>query len=128
MTTRDELLRRLWKHINSYTTPYYVGRVLVREDDLDQVMARGKQLPNEPFADAGPAIERILAAGADRRDLRLVLRWAAYGAVFDTLYEIEGLGSGDLDGIHELLLNADPSGMEGRPGSADAAATMAAPK
>jgi hypothetical protein len=41
------------------------------------------------------------------------------GAVFDTLCEIEraGVDCKDLIGLHE---SADPSGMEGRPGSADA--------
>jgi hypothetical protein len=50
-------------------------------------------------------------------------REAAYGAVFSTLY---GIGDPGVDGdevfmLHEELLMADPSGMEGRPGSAAAA-------
>ena len=46
----------------------------------------------------------------------LLLRYAAY--------EIDPAGAGvdskGLIGLHELLLSADPSGMDGRPGSADA--------
>jgi hypothetical protein len=124
MTTREELLLRLWGCINRHVIPYYVGCVLVREDELDGIVERAKQRPDEPFADAGAAIERILTAGAARRDLCLVLRYATYGGIFDALYEIDPEGAGvdckDLAGLYELLLSADPSGMEGRPGSADA--------
>jgi len=135
MTTKEELLRRLWSHINSYVTPYYMGRALVREDELDRIVEEDRKRPGEPFADTGPAIERILAAGAARRDLCLVLRWAAYGAVFDTLHQIDpdpeagaGVDCKGLVGLHEWLLSADPSGMEGRPGSADAITAMHRPK
>ena len=131
MTTREELLRRLWSHINSYVAPHYIGGALVREDELDKIVEEDKKRPADPFADTGPAIERILAAGAARRDLCLVLRWTAYRAVFDTLYEIDpeaGVDSKDLIGLYESLLSADPSGMEGRPGSADAITAMHRPR
>jgi hypothetical protein len=62
----------------------------------------------------------------------LALRYAAYCAVFDTLYqldpEVANVDSIDLVGLYELLLSADPTGMEGRPGSAGAAAALAKPK
>jgi hypothetical protein len=67
MTTQEELLQRLWSRINSHVTPYYIGRALVREDELDRIVEHSKQRPDQPFADAGAAIERILAAGARRR-------------------------------------------------------------
>jgi hypothetical protein len=90
----------------------------VRDDELDRLVEQDRQRPGDPFADTGPAIERILAAGAARGDHCLVLRCAAYGAVFNTLYEIDPEGAGvdckDLIGLYELLLSADPSGMEGR--------------
>jgi hypothetical protein len=96
----------------------------VREDELDRIMERSKQHPDQPFADAGAATERILASGAQRRHVCILLRYAAYGAVFDTLYEIDperaGVDCKDLIGLYEFLLSADPSEMEGRPGSADA--------
>jgi hypothetical protein len=114
MTTKEELLEQLWDRINIY----------VVQDDLDEIVERSKRLPDEPFADAGAAIERILAAGAQRRDVCLLLRYAAYRGVFDTLYVIDPEGAEvdckDLIDLHEWLLSADPSGMEGRPGSADA--------
>jgi hypothetical protein len=78
-----------------------------------------------------PLKAMILAAGAARRALCLVLRYAAYGAAFNTLYEIDpewaGVDCKDLIGLYELLLSADPSGMEGRPGSADAVTAMHRP-
>jgi hypothetical protein len=131
MTTREELLQRLWGHINCHVIPYHVGRALVREDELDRIVGECKQRPDKPFGDAGAALERILGAGAQRRDLCLLLRYAAYNAVFSTLYEIDPEGAGvdckHLVGLYECLLSADPSGMEGRPGSADAVTTMHRP-
>jgi len=111
--TKDELLQELWERgINAYLRP----------DQLDN-MKRNSSDPDQPFGDTGPAIERILAAGASRRDLCLLLRYVAYRAVFDTLYCIDDpkVDKSDLDDLHEYLLSADPSRMEGRPGSADAA-------
>src|SRR6266550_254081 len=97
MATRQELLDHLWKEvINAHW----------RDEALDNIVGNCKRDSEGPFGDTGAAIERLLAAGVSRRDLRLVLRNAAYEAVFGTLYE--------------GLLAADPSGMEGRPGSADA--------
>jgi hypothetical protein len=112
MATRQELLEHLWKEIIN---------VCSRDQALDNIVRNGKRDPDGPFGDTGPAIERLLAAGAARRDLRLVLRHAAYGAVFGTLYALSdpGLDGHDIGTLHEDLLMADPSGMEGRPGSAD---------
>jgi hypothetical protein len=63
-----------------------------------------------------------LAAGVSRRDLGFVLRNVAYEAVYGTLYSLSDPGAEDDDvgTLYEELLMADPSGMEGRPGSADA--------
>jgi ATP-dependent Clp protease adapter protein ClpS len=111
--TKEELLEELWaREINAHLRP----------DELDG-MTRHSSDPDQPFGDTGPAIERILATGASRRDLSLLLRYVAYRAVFGTLYCIEdsGVDKSDLEDLHEYLLSADPSGMEGRPGSADAA-------
>jgi hypothetical protein len=111
--TKDQLLHKLWTRIiNAHLRPA----------DLDNTIKYASN-PDQPFGDTGPAIERILAAGASRRDLGLLLRYTAYSAVFDTLYCIEdpGVDRNDLEDLHEYLLSADPSGMEGYPGSADAA-------
>lgn len=109
--TADELLKKLWiKSINDYMNP----------ESLDTIIEKFSN-DKRPFGDTGPALERVLSAGASRRDLGLLLRYAAYCAVFDTLYEIEDpeFDKSDVEGLHESILSADPSGMEGFPGSAD---------
>lgn len=114
MATREKLLEHLWKEV--------INAVL-RDEALDNIVKNCRRDPDGPFGDTGAAIERLLAAGASRRDLRLVLRGAAYEAVFGTLYALgdPGLeGDDDAGTLYEELLTADPSGMEGRPGSADA--------
>jgi hypothetical protein len=76
--------------------------------------------PDSPFADIGPIVARLLALGASRRDLSLLLRFAAYEEAFSvvSLLEDPGLDEEQMDGLHENILGADPSGLEGRPGSA----------
>jgi hypothetical protein len=113
MATREELLDHLWKEI---INPH------LRDAALDNIVQNCKRNPDGAFGDTGPAIERMLMAGASRRDLCLVLRTAAYEAVFGTLYAIcdPGVDDNDVFMLFEELLSADPSGMEGRPGSADA--------
>jgi hypothetical protein len=114
MATREEFLRHLWTEIiNS----------VFRDSALDNIVSNCKRDLVGPFGDTGPAIERMLAAGISRRDLRLVLRLVAYEAVFGTLYSLGEPGldqDDDASTLYEELLMADPSGMEGRPGSADA--------
>jgi len=111
MGTRRELLQHLW---------HEVINVKLREERLDEIVRSSRRDANGPFADTGPAIERIIAAGASSSDLCLVLRAAAYEAVFATLYSLgdPGVDGDDVFMLHEELLTADPSGMEGRPGSA----------
>jgi hypothetical protein len=109
MPSRVELLRHLWTEIIE---------VLGREDGFDNLIANSARDPNGPFADAGPAMERILATGASRGDLSIVLRSTAYDAVFSTLYALDDPGVADGESVlmlHEELLTADPSGREGRP-------------
>lgn len=54
------------------------GRALVREDELDRIVEDCRQQPDQPVADAGAAIERILAA-------RCRVRAAACGALIGYL-------------------------------------------
>jgi hypothetical protein len=113
MTTRAEFFEHLWREVINAS---------VREGALDDVVKNCARNPDGPFGDTGAAIERLLAAGASRRDLRLVLRQAAYEAVFGTLYALSDPGldeSEEAGSLYEELLMADPSGMEGRPGSMD---------
>lgn len=113
MSTREELLAHLWSEVINPN---------LRSHGLDQAIAYARARPDEPFADSGPAMERLRALGADPRDICLLMRHAAYEAVFGTLYAIgdPGVDGGKVFMLHEDLLGADPSGMEGRPGSADA--------
>ncbi len=114
MATREELLDHLWKEVIN---------VYLRDQALDNIIKNCKRNPDGSFGDTGAAIERLLAAGVSRHDLRLVLRNIAYEAAFGTLYALSDPGpeeEEDVSTLYEELLMADPSGMEGRPGSADA--------
>jgi hypothetical protein len=113
MATREELLAHLWNKVIN---------VLLDDQGLDNIISNRRRDPNGPFGLTGAALERLLAAGS-RRDLRLVLRNIAYEAAFGTLYALSDPGldeDDDVTTLYEELLTADPSGMEGRPGSADA--------
>ena len=110
MGTREELLQYLWGTIiNSY----------LNDDAVTDIIDNCKGSENEPFGDTGPTLERMLASGASKADIALVMRAVAYEAVFGTLYALDdpGVGNGDVFMLHEELLIADPSGMEGRPDS-----------
>ena len=114
MASREELLKHLWQQvINTNVDPA----------SIKAEIARSKARPNDPFADTGPALERLLVAGAAPSDICLVRREAAYAATFATLYAIgdPGVDGDNVFMLFEELLTADPSGMEGRPGSAGAA-------
>ena len=114
MPMREKLLAYLWTDVINLN---------LREASLDNIISHCRRSPTGPFGDTGPAIERMLAAGVSKRDLCLVLRATAYSAVFGTLYSLSDPGSDeddDVSTLYEELLMADPSGMEGRPGSADA--------
>jgi hypothetical protein len=114
MAMRERLLDHLWKAVIN---------VHLRHQALDNIVENCRRNPDGPFGDTGAAIERLLAAGASRRDLRLVLRNIAYEAAFGTLYALSDPGPEEGDDVSTLyaeLLMADPSGMEGCPGSADA--------
>lgn len=112
MATRDEFLEHLWtNHINVY----------MQEDWIDKEIAMSQRYPNAPFADIGPILSRLLALGATRRELSLIARTAEYNGAFDALYALggqPGVEGVDHVGLAESLLMADPSGLEGRPGSA----------
>src|SRR5688572_23704915 len=113
VASRTELLTHLWREtINA--------NLNVRS--LEHMIAGSKLHPDAPFADTGPAIERLLALGASPEDICLVRREAAYDAVFATLYALDdpGVDNRDVFMLHESLLTADPTGLEGRPGSAKA--------
>jgi hypothetical protein len=110
MASRGEFLRAIWKEI--INAP-------LSEVWIDNAQKRAAKEPNAPFADVGSVLDRLLAAGASRRDLSLICRSAAYETVFGLLYMLEDAGVDDNSSpLFESLLGADPSGKEGRPGSA----------
>tara|TARA_R110001606_G_C15021925_1_gene609885 strand:+ start:199 stop:543 length:345 start_codon:yes stop_codon:yes gene_type:complete len=114
MATRKELLQHLWdQEINAY----------LRDDVLGNIVQDAERNPEGALSDGGLAIKRLMDAGASRRDLSLAFRSIAYETVFSTLYALTdpGADNDDVLMLHEELLSADPSGMEGRPGSGDIA-------
>jgi hypothetical protein len=112
MPTREQFLRLVWDKL--------INAPMTNAAWIDNTIAAAKRNPQEPFADTGPALERLLSKGADRRDISLVVRSEIYEAIFSLLYMLDdpGVDARDVFMLHESLLSADPSGKEGRPGSA----------
>ena len=112
MSSEEKLFAQLWDNINGY----------MNDGWLDSTILASERRPDEPFADTGMVLKRLLALGASKRDLALLVRSGCYDGTFSTLYDIQeaGLSCEDLVAVHEGLLSADPSGLEGRPGSAPA--------
>jgi hypothetical protein len=125
-----------------FLRPLWKEQIDVWRDDADQWIRdnieQSHRAPNGFFADAGLALERLLACGGKRADIGSVARYVAYSVVFAMLYRISGgcdeeelpnlptwglfefSGSGEMtgrmaDALHEDLLGLDPSGREGRP-------------
>jgi len=111
MATRAEFLANLWTGVINAPMKGHWIETVIRDSSQD---------PDAPFADLGLAVQRLLGLGADPRDLSLIARHATYEAVFEVLYMLDdpGVDGDDNKMMHEELLGADPSGLEGRPGSA----------
>jgi hypothetical protein len=123
-------LRQAWKNV-------------ITEDEtswIDPLIQESKRRPREPGSGAGPALKRMLAAGASREDIAEVVRimqWRVLAGlayqladpgVVDypseelprvnwTLFEVDENGEPlhPIDGLHESVLDTDPSGREMRP-------------
>jgi hypothetical protein len=124
------LLRRIWSDaIEPWRTlaADWIGRHIKFEEDD----------PNGYFADAGAALKRMKEAGISEDDIASVARMVAYETAFSVTYLLDygcdedapkhmpgwglfetdekGDSTGrDMDGLHESILSADPSGREGR--------------
>lgn len=114
------------------------------EDDdswIDRQIAHFHRRPDEPYAGAGRALERLLALGADRRDIVDLVRGTQAEALFNFSYllsdpdlhdekveEVREMGwalvEADQDGnptgrgigqLHESVLEMDPTRREMRP-------------
>lgn len=124
---RFVFLRQAWK-------------LVVPPDDaswIDQTLAGEQPGRSEPCSGLGPALKRLLAAGADREDIHEVVRVMQYELLASLCYLLEDPGElerqvadltwqlvrtnadgeavGPIDGLHESLLELDPSGREMRP-------------
>jgi hypothetical protein len=118
-------LRRLWRKMDMW-----------RDDTgtlLKHVHTEAERNPGGYFADAGRAIQKMLAAGAEIEDIASVARMAAYEAMFSLVQVIDDGGdpdSGDdlpgwalaeigangegtgrvVDALHESILELNPEG------------------
>ncbi len=113
LPTRDEFLALLWSNIINEP---------MSERWIDAAIRASERRPSAAFGDIGPVLQRLLSLGATRRELSLLQRYACYGAVFSTFYQLSdpGIAPEDADALFEDLLSADPSGLEAGPGSAPA--------
>lgn len=124
---RFVFLREAWR---SVVAPGDVGWI-------DRTIVNTKRRPDDPCAGIGPALERLLASGADRKDLHEVVRVMQYEVLFSLCYLLgdsgqlepeladlswqlmrtdeDGESIGPIDGLHESVLELDPSGREMRP-------------
>jgi hypothetical protein len=111
MRTKQALLDHLWRTVINSNLDL---------SQLDAIVAVANIRAEAPFADTGPLVQRLLSRGVAPEDICLIRRDAAYRAVFATLYALgdPGVDGNDVFMLHESLLTADPSGLDGRPGSA----------
>jgi hypothetical protein len=127
---RFVFLRQAWKNIIGDGATSWI----------DPLIQQAEQRPRDPGAGAGPALNRMLAAGASRQDIAEVVRvmqWQVLAAfayqladpgvveypseelpqVSWALFEVneDGEPLHPIDGLHESVLDTDPSGREMRP-------------
>jgi len=120
-------LRQAWTHV-------------VADGDttwIDAWRELASQSPHAPCAGIGPAMERLLAAGARPEDIATVVRVMQYSTLFGLCYLLddpgdvepevsevawalvevddEGTVGRHIGALHESLLETDPSGREMRP-------------
>ena len=128
--SRFVFLRQAWKSIISDSDISWI----------DPLIQKSRLRPREPGAGAGPALERMLAAGASRQDIAEIVRIMQWQVLAGLAYQLSDSGvveypSDDLpqvkwilfevdeDGeplhpinqLHESVLDTDPSGREMRP-------------
>ena len=124
------LLRDLWRGIDEWRDGADEWVPLAAED--------AERAPEAAFADAGAALQRMLDAGVSVEDLGRVARMVAYDVTYAAVIAVDrtfaedapegtpgwvlaetgpdGVATGRIvGGLHESLLETDPSGREGRP-------------
>jgi hypothetical protein len=112
-------------------------RRVIKDGDASWVEAQMQTPLNEPGGAIGPALRRLLDAGADRDDLTTIVRVMQWRLLFDFCYllsdpglpedEVRNVAWGlfqideqgrpgrSIDGLHESVLETDPEGREMRP-------------
>jgi hypothetical protein len=123
---RFVFLRQAWKAV-------------VSPDDvswIDRTIESVKRRPSEPGAGIGPALEHLLAAGADREDIHEIVRVMQFELLFSLCYLIDDPGDlepeladlsrrlvrtneqgktiGTIGSLHESVLETEPTGHEMR--------------
>jgi len=107
---------------------------------IDPAIQDSKRRPRGPGAGIGPALERILAAGVKREDIAEIVRVMQWKVLFHISYQLADPGVVEypreempkvnwelfevneagqplqpIDGLHESVLDTDPTGREMRP-------------
>lgn len=104
---------------------------------IDALIEAAKARPTDPGAGAGPALQRLLAAGADRKDIHEVARVMQWQLLFSLCYLLEdpcelepeiadmswrlmrttddGTCIEPISCLHESVLATEPAGREMRP-------------
>lgn len=115
-------------------------RLVVSEDDsawIDRSIARAKTHPNEPYSGVGHSLMKLRALGADDQEITELVRGMQGQLLFDLCYLLEDPGDiepevadvawalvqvdedgkplGTIGGLHESVLETDPTGREMRP-------------
>jgi hypothetical protein len=122
-------LRQAWRHIVADDDPSWIAAEI----------AGARRTPTAPYAGVGQALERLKAAGASDRDLTDLVRGKQAELLFALCYLLEdpdieepegrdvswalvqvtenGEVMGPVPGLHESVLETDPTGREMRPRS-----------
>jgi hypothetical protein len=112
-------------------------RLVVSPDEQNWISEMRPQHPNEPGAEFGPAIDRLLATGARPEDLTIIVRIMQWSLLSGFCYLLEDPGNLEpevadmewqlflldeddnpiepIDGPIESVLDTDPTGREMRP-------------
>ena len=113
-------------------------KLVVADNDADWIRDRINDVPGGPGGEIGPALQRLLASGAGESDLTTVVRtmqWRLLSGLCQLLddpgyleeeardvawrlFQIDGdeRPTAVMAGLHESVLEADPTGGEMRPG------------
>jgi len=120
-------LRQAWRNVVSEGDPTGIGREI----------ASAQNSPDQPYAGAGHALARLRAKGASDEDLTDLVRAMQASVLFSLCYRREDPGVeepaasevmwalvqtdsdgnvvGPIGGLHESVLETDPTGREMRP-------------